>query len=78
MAPQVTIKIRCRIGWKLLQEYDNSGNKNTTIKRTVEVTESKEINGTTFHGTVNESSRDEAEKYAYLPLRRIINPTCPS
>ena len=59
---QVTIKIPCSIGWRLLQEYDNSGNKNTTIKRTVEVTKSKEVKGTTYTKTVNESSREEAMK----------------
>ena len=59
---QVTVKIRCHVGWKLLQEYDNSGNQNTTINRTVQVTQFKEVKGTDYTKTVNESSREEAQK----------------
>lgn len=60
--PQVTVNIPCRVSWTLLQEYDNSNNKNTTITRTVQVTQSKEVSGKDYLKTVNESSREEAEK----------------
>ena len=60
--PQVTVKIPCRVGWKLLQEYDNSGNKHTTITRSVKVTQYKEIAGKDYTKVVNESSREAAQK----------------
>ncbi|KAI0774446.1 hypothetical protein C8Q74DRAFT_1368921 [Fomes fomentarius] len=61
-APEVSFSIRCHVGWKLLQEDDNSGNHNTTITGTVEVTKYKEISSRDYSKTVNESSREEAEK----------------
>ena len=59
---QVTVKIPYRVSWKLLQEYDNSGDANTTVTRSVQVTQSKEISGRDYTKVVNESSREEAKK----------------
>ena len=59
---QVTVKIPCHVSWKLLQEYDNSENHNTTINRTVSVMQFKEVKGTDYTKTINESSREEAYK----------------
>jgi hypothetical protein len=45
-----------------LEEYDNSGNKNTTIKRTIQVTRSKTIKGKEYTKNITEKSREEALK----------------
>lgn len=67
--PQVTVKIRCRLGWMLLQEYDNTGNTNTTINHTVQGTQSKEASGTDYIETVNKSSRKKlTSKLASFPV----------
>lgn len=60
--PQVTVNIRCRIGWRLLQEYDNSGNNSTAITRHLEVKHHKEITWKDYSKVVNEFSRKEAQK----------------
>lgn len=59
---EVDVKITCRLGWKLLQEYDNSNNTNTTITRSVEVVKSKIVKGRDYTKAVNETSREEASK----------------
>jgi hypothetical protein len=45
-----------------LEEYDNSGNKNTIITRTVTVTESKTVKGKEYTKDVTEKSREDAQK----------------
>ena len=58
-----------------LQEFDNSNNHNTTIQRTVQVTESKEVNGKEYTRDLNETSKEEAQKYAplHLPVTLVKN-----
>lgn len=62
MVSNVKITIPCKLGWTKLKGYDNSGNKNSTIELSVEVSRSINISSIDFTHTVSERSREEANK----------------
>lgn len=62
MAATIKITIPCKLGWKKLNGYNNTGNRATTIHRSVEITQSIEISTTNFTHTVTERAREQATK----------------
>ncbi|KAI0426566.1 hypothetical protein F5Y09DRAFT_345596 [Xylaria sp. FL1042] len=62
MASEVNLRLKCRLYWRLVEEYDNSNNKNSTINRTVVISKYKAVNGQEYARNIQEHSTQQARK----------------
>lgn len=58
----VKAQIRCHIGWKLLEELNNSGNNSTTMEYKIKIVTSKQIDGKNFSKAVHEATAEAADR----------------
>ncbi|KAK3318736.1 hypothetical protein B0H66DRAFT_622840 [Apodospora peruviana] len=62
MVSDVEFDIPCTMRWLKLKALDNSGNKNSEMTDSVEITKSVSISSTDFNHRVSELSKENAEK----------------